>query len=396
VYALNVGNSEGTTSRVPADSDSPRIRGVSERVLTRGELNRATLARQLLLKRERLSVPRAVERLCALQAQYSPAPYVGLWSRLEGFRRADLERALARRQVVKASLFRVTLHIVSARDYPAFAAVVVGPRRAKMAARAPQIDLEAFEQQLRSEETWTIPRVRELVWPTIEAACKGWMDAWSSTRALFPLVHVPPSGSWRFHGEAQLMHAERWLGRTLQFRAGTVPGESAAAHLVRRYLAASGPASQADLLKFGGLQVRDVKEGLEAVELVRFRDEAGRVLLDLPRRPLPPAETRPPARFLTKWDSATIPYADRTRIVARELQREIIKKNGDFLQTVLVDGFVAGTWEVKRAQDKATLVVRPFEALPRAWRDELRGEGERLVRFVEDDATTFAVRIERP
>jgi hypothetical protein len=357
-------------------------------VLTCTELNRATLARQLLLKRERLSVRRAVERLCALQAQYSPAPYIGLWSRLTDFRRDALTRALARRQVVKASLFRVTLHLVSARDYPAFAAVVVGPRRAKMAARAAQIDLDAFEERLRSEEMWTIPRVREHVWPTIEAAAKGWMDAWSSTRALFPLVHVPPSGTWRFHGEAQLTHAERWLGRGLE-------PDGAAARLVRSYLAAYGPASQADLLKFGGLQVRDVKEGLEAVELVRLRDEAGRTLLDLPRGPLPPAETRPPARFLTKWDSAIIPYADRTRIVAPEHQPAIIKKNGDFLQTVLVDGFVAGTWEVKRAQDKATLLVRPFEALPRAWRDELRDEGERLVRFVEDDATSFAVRFER-
>jgi hypothetical protein len=358
-----------------------------ERVLTRTELNRATLARQLLLKRERLSVPRAIERLCALQAQYSPAPYVGLWSRLDGFRRSDLERALTRRQVVKASLFRVTLHLVSARDYPAFAAVVVSPRRAKMAARAAKIDLDAFEERLRAEETWTIPRVRDHVWPTIEAASKGWMDAWSSTRALFPLVHVPPSGTWRFHGEAQLTHAERWLGRGLE-------PDGAAERLVRSYLTAYGPASQADLLKFGGLQVRDVKEGLESVELVRFRDENGRVLLDLPRRPLPPAETRPPARFLTKWDSAIIPYADRTRIVATELQPEVIKKNGDFLQTILVDGFVAGTWEVKRAQDKATLLVRPFDPLPGAWRDELRDEGERLVRFVEDDATSFTVRFE--
>jgi hypothetical protein len=366
-----------------------RRRQPDERVLSRAELNRATLARQLLLQRERLSVPRAVERLCALQAQYSPAPYIGLWSRLTGFRRDALTQALARRQVVKASLFRVTLHLVSARDYPAFAAVVVGPRRAKLAARAPKIDLGAFEAQLRGEETWTIPRVRELVWPTIEAAAKGWMDPWSSTRALFPLVHVPPSGTWRFHGEAQLTHAERWLRRGLE-------PDRAAERLVRSYLAAYGPASQADLLKFGGLQVRDVKEVLEAVELVRFRDEAGRVLLDLPRRPLPPAETRPPARFLTKWDSAIISYADRTRIVASEHQPKIIKKNGDFLPTFLVDGFVAGTWEVKRAPDRATLLIRPFDPLPRVWRDELRDEGERLVRFVEDDATSFAVRVERP
>jgi hypothetical protein len=200
------------------------------------------------------------------------------------------------------------------------------------------------------------------------------------------MVHVPPSGTWRFHSEAQLTHAELWLGRGLE-------PDGATEHLVRRYLAAYGPASQADLLKFGWLQVRDVKEALESVELVRLRDESGRVLLDLPRQPLPPADVRPPARYLTKWDSAIISYADRSRILAHEHQPAIIKKNGDFLPTILVDGFVAGTWEVKRAQDKATLSVRPFDPLPKAWRDELRDEGERLVRWIEDDATSFAVRI---
>ena len=361
----------------------------SERVLTRAELNRATLARQLLLKRERLSVPRVVERLCALQAQYSPAPYIGLWSRLTDFRKEALTRALDRGQVVKTTMFRVTLHLVSARDYPAFAAVVVGARRAKLASRAPEIDVAEFDERLRGRETWTIPEIREVVWPTVEAATKGWMDVWSSTRALVPMVHVPPSGTWRFHGEAQLTHAELWLGRGLE-------PDGAAERLVRSYLAAYGPASQADLLKFGGLQVRDVKEGLDSLELVRFRDEAGRILLDLPHGPLPPAETRPPARFLTKWDSAIISYADRSRIVAPEHQPAIIKKNGDFLPTILVGGFVAGTWEIKRAQGKATLHVRPFEPLPRAWRDELSDEGERLVRFVEDDATSFAVRFGSP
>jgi hypothetical protein len=360
----------------------------AERVLTRLELNRATLARQLLLRRERLAVPRALERLCALQAQYSPAPYIGLWSRLDGFRRDDLARALERRQVVKASLFRVTLHLVSARDYPAFAAVCVGARRAKLASRAPELDVTGFDEELRGRDGWTIPEIREVVWPSVETATKGWMDVWSATRALVPMVHVPPSGAWRFHGEAQLTHAERWLGRGLE-------PDGAAAHLVRSYLAAYGPASQADLLKFGGLQVRDVKEGLDTVELVRRRDESGRTLLDLPGRPLPPAATRPPARYLTKWDPAVISYADRSRILAPEHRSAVVRKNGDFLPTVLVDGFVAGTWEVERAQGRATLHVRPFDPLPRAWRDELREEGERLVRWLEDDATSFTVRFAR-
>jgi hypothetical protein len=355
------------------------------RTLTLRELNRATLARQMLLERQRLTVPRAVERLCAMQAQYSPAPYIGLWSRVEGFEREQLTHALERKQVVKCTLFRVTLHIVSARDYPLFASVHVGTRRAKLASRAPHVDLTRYDALLRERETVTLAEVRDLVWPEIETLTKGWMDMWSATRALVPMVHVPPSGTWRFHGEAQVTHVERWLGRGLDT-------EGAVEHLVRRYLAASGPASRDDLLTFAGLQVRDLGDALETMQLRRFTDETGRVLLDLPRAPLAAAHTPAPARFLAKWDSAFWPYAVRDRVLAPDLYSAIVRKNGDVLPTFTVDGFVAGTWAVERVKDKATLKLSPFAPLPRGAKGELVEEGERLVRFVEDDATSYAVR----
>jgi Winged helix DNA-binding domain len=295
-----------------------------ERALSLRELNRALLERQLLLERRRLSVPRAVERLCALQAQYSPSPYVALWSRIAGFRKEQLTRALEQRRVVKSSLFRGTLHITSARDYPYFAAA------------------------------W-LPR----------------------TRALAPLVHLPPAGTWRFHGRPQLLAMQTWLGVDLPSR------EAGVEHLVRSYLAAFGPATQDDLARFAGFRVGDVRPGLEQVDLRRFRDERGRVLLDLRRAPLPDGDTRAPVRFLLKWDSAILGYAppERTRILPEPFRTKVIKQNGDVAPTVLVDGFVAATWEIDR---KGRLIVTPLRRLTKNERSEIDEEGERLREFYAD------------
>jgi hypothetical protein len=140
------------------------------------------------------------------------------------------------------------------------------------------------------------------------------------------------------------------------------------------------------------MRVGDVRPGLERLKLRTFRDESGRVLLDLPRAPLPDETTPAPVRFLPKWDHSLLGYDDRTRILPAELQATVIRKNGDVLPTFLVDGVVAGVWSTARAKDKATLRLEPFAPLPRKVRTELEDEGERLVRWVEEDATSFAVR----
>jgi Winged helix DNA-binding domain len=350
-----------------------------ERVLTTRELNRALLARQLLLERRSHSVQRAVERLCALQAQYSPSPYIALWSRLTGFRKDALTRALERRLVVRATLMRITLHLVSARDYPYFAAIWM-PATQEMTAKvtAKQLARLATRVQALARDPTTHAE--------IEAVAATQMGGRWRTRCLAPLVHLPPSGTWRFHGRPQLQVMEEYLGVELP------PREAGAEQLVRSYLSAFGPATQTDILRFAGMRVGDVRPGIERLPLRTFRDESGRVLLDLPRAPLPDPVTDAPARFLPKWDHALLAYDDRSRILPKELQSTVIRKNGDVLPTFLVDGTVAGMWNVERKGHRATLRLEPFAPLPRRARDEVAAEGERLMRWIEDDATSFAVR----
>jgi hypothetical protein len=336
-----------------------------ERVLSQRELNRALLARQLLLERRVLGVQRAVERLCALQAQYSPSPYIALWSRLTDFRKDALTRALERRQVVRATLMRITLHLVSARDYPYFAAIWM-PATQEMTPRVTPRRLAELARRVQAAGTEPTTHAE------IEAIAAESMGGRWRTRCLAPLIHLPPAGTWRFYGRPQIQVMQAYLGARLPSR------EEGSERLVRSYLAAFGPATQTDVLRFAGMRVGDVRPGLE--------------LVDLPRAPLPGPETAVPVRFLPKWDHALLAYEDRSRILPKELQSTVIRKNGDVLPTFLVDGTVAGMWNVERKRDKATLRLEPFAPLPRKTRGELAAECERLLRWIEDDATSFAVR----
>jgi hypothetical protein len=341
-----------------------------DRVLTLRELNRALLERQLLLKRKKLGVQEAVERLCALQAQYSLSPYIALWSRLTGFQRQELTRALEEREVVKSTLFRITLHITSARDYPYFAAAFL-PAAQEMTARVTP------EQTAKLSRKVHAAAKKPLTHEQLEALAADEMGGRWRTRILAPLVHLPPSGTWRFWGTPTLLGMKTWLGVDLPDRA------EGAKRIVERHLAAFGPATQQDLLRFGGLRVGDLRPGLEQLELRAFRDERGRKLLDLPRAPLPDGETPTPIRFLPKWDSSILAYAppERTRILPEKFRSTVIRKNGDVLPTVLVDGFVAATWNIDR---KRGLEIEPLRRLTKAERAEVDEEGERLVEFFGD------------
>lgn len=343
---------------------------MSERILTGRELNRALLARQLLLARRKLGVQRAVEALCALQAQWPQSPYLALWTRLEGFRKQQLTRAVERHDVVKATLFRITLHMTSARDYPYYAAAVL-PAARESTPRVTAEQLERLSAQVR-EAAMSGP----LTHADVEAIAADELGQRWRTRILTPLVHLPPGGTWSHYGRVHLRAMESVLGVELPTR------EEGAEHLVRRYLSAFGPATQEDLLRFGGLRVRDVRAGLERVELRRFRDERGRVLLDVKSAPLPAGDTPAPVRFLPKWDSSLLAYAppERTRILPERFRSVVIAKNGDVAPTILLDGFVAATWTIKGTR----LSVEPLRRLTRAERDEIDDEGERLVSFVND------------
>ena len=332
-------------------------------------------------------MPAAVERVAGLQAQYSPSPYIGLWSRLDRFLRDELTEALEARTVVKATLMRGTLHLVSAEDYLGLAAAWHAMRWAEVRTRLRTValDLDALAQRmvdLAAEHPRTRTELRKLLAPELAGSVPETHHDWV-LRAIAPLVHVPPSGTWRFHGVAKLVPAEQWLGSPLGAEAeGTTL-------LVRRYLEAFGPATRADIERWSYLPMRRIASGLAALEpLDRFRDEQGRELLDLPDAPRPDPETPVPVRFLPKWDNALIGYRDRTRIVSDAYYDIVIKsRNADVLATFLIDGSVAGAWRTERSADGAELILEPFGSLADDARAELVTEGERLLEFVEPDAT---------
>jgi Winged helix DNA-binding domain len=335
-------------------------------MLTLRELNRALLARQLLLRRVRLPVPRAVERIGGLQAQNPPSPYVALWSRLDGFRIEHLERALARGQVVKATLMRTTLHIVSRADYSAVVAALVPARRERFAA----LDLDALAEEVLALEPG--PQLRERWYEASGAVALKPEERWPLWGAVLMharLVHAPPSGTFTYRGSPTLARA----------RSDTAPS-APLAELARRYLGAFGPATVDDLSSWSGLRTPLVRQGLEALELRRFRDEKDRLLLDLPRAQLPAADTPAPVRFLPRWDAILLGHAppERARILPERYRQTVIRKNGDVLPTFLLDGLVAGLWGVA----KGRLRLEPFEPLPRRVRSEVEREGERALAFL--------------
>jgi winged helix DNA-binding protein len=349
---------------------------VAERVLTLRELNRATLARQLLLERRRFSVPKAIERLAGLQAQWPTSPYVALWSRLQDFERGQLTRALERGRVVKATLMRITLHLVSAADYVLFAGALKQPWVEQLTRRMERMGVDVDVPALSGRALASMadgPRTRSQVLELFGSSGEQPWFIWTLVQAELGLVRMPDSAIWRrTPGAVSYIPAQAWLGLSPD----TKP--RALVHLVRRYLAAFGPASRADLGQWSGLTVSALEPALAALEpLRRFRDERERDLLDLPRMPIPSADTSAPIRFLPQWDSSLLAYDLRERILPEEYRKTVIRRNGDVLPTFLVDGFVAGTWSFAAGGVK----LEPFEPLPRRTRRELENEAALLARF---------------
>jgi hypothetical protein len=300
-----------------------------------------------------------------MQAQAPNSPYVGLWTRLEGFDRAKLTRALAQRRVTRSTLFRITVHLVSAADQPAFARLNHTQWREDFLREGlPYDDLVARVEELAQNETFT--------YADLEAAMPELGERRHRVRCFVPLVHVPPSGTWG-KPRIRLTTAERWLEPSIP------SSEAAAKHLVRSYLRAFGPATRADLQLFSHLRAATIDAALESLEgeLRRFEDEEGRTLLDAPRAPLPPADAPAPVRFLPKWDALLLSHKDRSRALPPEYQREVIN-GGDVKETFLVDGFVAGTWRHR----KGKIELEPFEPLPARARRDLEAEGRRLAAFL--------------
>ena len=362
----------------------------AERVLTLRELNRATLARQLLLDRAALPVADAVARLGGLQAQVPNPPYIGLWTRLRDFRRDDLTCLLEERRVVRAPLLRSTLHLFTAEDYallrPALQPALTRALAAFFGQRAKGLDIArlvaAARDHLReTPRTFTELRARlSEIEPDRDPEALAY-----AVRTYLPLVQTPPGGAWGSGGSPAYALAEPWLGRPL-----AAPEESLPL-LIRRYLAAFGPATVQDIQAWSGLT--GLKGAVEALkpELRRCRDERGKELLDGADQPLPPADAPAPPRFLPEYDNLVLSHADRARVIADEHRPKVFLSAGRVRATFLVDGFVHGAWRIERTGGAARLVIEPFAPLSGEARDALLEEGERLVRFVEDGAADFAV-----
>jgi winged helix DNA-binding protein len=340
-----------------------------ERTLTQRDLNRALLARQLLLERAKMPLPRALERIGGIQAQYAPSMYVGLWSRLDHFEREQLTLALERRTVVQGTLMRTTIHLVSKGDYWPFALGIRRRLREKWV-KAHKAD----ERKLRAAARRLLPDLAR--GPMRQAELDELLDADPATRngvgIFLDLVRVPPSGTWERRRADIYAAAEDWLGPP------GITEEEGIDRLVQRYLSGFGPAPKKDIADWAGLPVGDITPTLERLELRRFRYEKGKELLDLARAPLPDADTPAPVRFLPVWDATLLVHARRTGILPEKYRARVFNvKTPHSVNTFLVDGAVAGTWKY----DKGSVQLSPFGRLDRATRRELDNEAERLAAF---------------
>jgi hypothetical protein len=347
-------------------------------------INRATLARQLLLERSELSVVQAVERLAGMQGQEPKHPYVGLWSRLNGFADTDLTAAVEAREVVRATFYRGTLHLVTAEDYLRFR-TTLGPMLEAglklLGERAAGLEAEkvaAAARHLLAVEPLTFTEVRDALqaqFPEVNDRALGFC-----TRMLVPLIIVPAESRWGWTANGRFTPAEQWIGKKLPHKA--VPQE-----LVVRYLEAFGPATPADFQTWSGLP--RAKQLFDSMDLEVLTDSNGKALYDVPDGPRPSEDFEVPVRFLPEFDNLLLAHAKRQRIIADEHRPAVFTKNLRIKSTYLVDGLVAGLWTAEKKRGVATLTLTPFGKTLKKTATELEREGSALVRFLEPDAKTY-------
>jgi hypothetical protein len=357
--------------------------------LSRRQLNRATLGRQLLLERAQLPVVQAVEQIAGMQAQEPKHPFVGLWSRLAGFEAPALRRCLVEREVVRATLMRSTLHLVSAADYGSLRLALQPPKSVALrvlGARAEGLDPDAVvaaTRELLAGRPLTFDAIRAGLqerFPEVNDRALGY-----AARTLVPLVMVPGGADtrWGYPRVSEFALAEELLDAPL--------AAAAPEALAERYLGAFGPASAADVQTWSGVSgMKRVLDGMRD-RLSVFADAGGRELFDLPEAPRPGADAGAPVRFLPDFDNLVLAYDDRTRVIADEHRPRVTTKNLRVKATFLVDGAVAGVWTLALKRRVATVSLEPFGALSKRVVKELTEEGEALARFAEPEAKEHAV-----
>jgi hypothetical protein len=363
------------------------------RLLGPRALNRALLDRQMLLGRQRISAEKAIERLVGMQAQVPNQPYIGLWTRLDGFHHSELASLINNRRAVRMTLMRATIHLVSARDGLALRPVLQPVMERGFRTGSPfgrrlaGVDIAAVlaaGRALLEDRPRTVDDLGKLLhprWPDRDASSLAY-----AVRYLLPLVQIPPRGIWGEGGLPILATSEAWLGRPLE-------SASSPDKMVLRYLAAFGPATVNDIQAWSGLtRLREVTDRL-ARRLRTFRDENGKELLDVRGAPLPDLDTPAPPRFLPEFDNVLLGHADRTRIITQEHRKLVFLNASRMMGTVILDGWVGGRWKITRTRGSATLVVETFKRLAGKEKAALSAEGAELLSFSAADVQGHDVQI---
>ncbi len=359
--------------------------------ITLKELNRATLARQMLLERKDITPLAAVGKLCGMQAQMPRPPFLGLWTRLANFQPEKLSRLLERRKIVRASMMRCTIHLVTASDYLAFRPCLQGAFTKAMhgvlGRKRESLDVEDLVRGARKAFKTKDMTFKELgsvlgpQWPQHDPGTIRY-----AVRTHLPLVQVPTDHKWSFSNRPSFGLAEPWLGHKLDF------GLDETATLFRRYLASFGPASIADFRMWSGLSGCQNLADREHGKLVEFVGEDGPTLFDLPRAPRPKSQVEAPVRFLPDYDNLILAHADRRRVVRDDYRSRLCLKNLRILPTFLVDGMVAGSWSMEGSKHRAELTIEAFHGLSGKVKADLKREGKKMLSFAFPDAAKQTVQ----
>jgi hypothetical protein len=360
-------------------------------MISRREVNRALLARQLLIERASMSALDVIEHLVGMQAQSPNTPYVGLWTRTAGFEIEDLSALYRSREVVRIAVMRSTIHLVSSRDCLALRSVLqpvihrlFNGGYAKMLRGIDLDEMAALGRAAVEDKAMTFSEISLHLatrWPDRNRNALSY-----ALRALVPLVQVPPRGIWGESGLSAHTSAESWI--TIE-----CPLTMSIEDLVRRYLAAFGPASIRDFQAWSGLtRMRETFDAMGS-DLVRLQLEDGQELFDLPGAPRPGGDVEVPVRFLPEFDNALLSHFDRSRIIADDFRKHVYTINGQIPGTVLVDGFVRGRWRIEREKKRATLRIERFDRWTPDEKEAVTDEGGKLLEFAAAESTSRRVTI---
>jgi winged helix DNA-binding protein len=347
---------------------------VPARKLSERELNRALLARQLLLDREKVAIPKALERIGGIQAQYAPSMYIGLWTRLRDFKRDGLDEALEKKQVAQGTLMRQTIHLVSAGDWWPAQVAIREPRRKAW---------EAYgDRKGRKKEAVAAAKKLQKAMAKGPLTRKEAMEltgadsvVFNGTQVFLDQVRVPPSGTWAKRRADVFQDAAVWLKPEPELSAA-----KARRHLIKRYLGGFGPSTVDEIADWSGIPKPAVAEALKGMKTRSFEAEDGAELIDIPAAPLPDPDTPAPVRFLPQWDATMLAHTRRSGILPEEFRRKVFNPpTPQANATVIVDGKVAATW--KWDEKKKKVVTDVFGTVSATQKKELGTEADSLAEF---------------